>query len=165
VTIALAVLAVLLLVGGFVAFIVAKRNAEKAEKRRSALALEVECQAREDERRAARDASRRVIFSPLDVERAFTDEVKPLFPTDAERAKTLFDALNDIGVKLSRFSPCPTKPCLHRPTCDEITALAGDAARALVGTRCGDEVAPLAAEAMPVPAPKRSHHKKRKVRK
>jgi hypothetical protein len=79
-TTALAILAVLLLVGGFVAFIVAKRNAEKAEKRRSALALEVECQAREDARRAARDAAK-VIFSPLDVERAFTDEVKPLFPS------------------------------------------------------------------------------------
>lgn len=59
-----------------------------------------------------------------------------------DREKILFDALNDVCVKLSRFSPCPAKPCPHRPTCDEITVLADDAARALVGTRCGDEAAP-----------------------
>lgn len=79
-TTAIAVLAVLLIVGGSVGFFWAKRNAEKAAARRSALALSAECQAREDERRKAWDASK-VIFSPLDVERAFSDDVTPLFPS------------------------------------------------------------------------------------
>jgi hypothetical protein len=79
-TTTLAIFAVILIAGAFVGFFRAKRNAEKAATRRAALALAAECQAREDERRKAWDASK-VIFSPLDVERAFTDEVKPLFPS------------------------------------------------------------------------------------
>jgi Flp pilus assembly protein TadG len=83
---ALGLLAVLILVGGFVAFFRAKRNAEKAAAHRSALALAAECQAREDERRAARDAAK-PFFNPADIERAFTDEVKPLFPKRSHHKK------------------------------------------------------------------------------
>jgi hypothetical protein len=60
------ILLALLVVAYVVVRVVRHRNKKRDAKRRSALALEVECRAREDDRRAARDAALRRV-NPMHV--------------------------------------------------------------------------------------------------